>query len=976
MKILKPYNLKNLVYSVGVFLASGGLYYVVAQVGIQFAVIQKQASPIWPASGIAILLYSFLGPEAAAGQFIGNFLSDYGYRLSALPSLAVSFGNTMEAIACVLIYRRLMENNRFYGVHSKAIFALFSATTATAISATIGVLALFADKLIDQTSIFSNWTTWWTGDLIGALIFIPFAFKIFEDTSSSFNLVKRKYVLFFIFILTTGCLSYFVFFSVAGPAYLFILFIPLILAAIYLDSFWIFITSLFISFFSIAATFLGNGPFSGLVLGDNFIHLQLFLLGFGVTSIGLASLSRAGLHSRTIIALIFGWTLTGLTFYSFFNSNKYSDQKLFNLKAEQAEASLRAKVDDYVSLLNSGVGLFSTSSKITREEWRKFNELLLKKSGLSSVDSVGVALVSASSNSSKKELGKLSVKYFEPYYRVDHAAGSDFSKDENIYRAAIQARDSGAPAATEKIQLYSDSDKGSYFIMMAPFYKKGAIIQTLSQRQQAFSGVVYVPISIKRFVESSLGKYQSEIILNAFSGSHYVPAQVFFKSTVTGDTSKEKIVHHIKLAGQLLSLVWQKSSHFESAATVIFSLISFFGAILVLLLVLMLSSLQSLATTAGKIAEDKTKEVVEKNKIWKKLTETAPVGIFLTDESGKCTYVNPMWSKLTGLSLEQSLGDGWLEAIYEDDFSLMSQNWKQLKKTGRFNCKYRFIRPDQTIAHISGQAVPLQGLNNDITGYLGIVQDITELVERNMALIASSRLSSLGEMASGIAHEINNPLSIILGKSALLKILIEDNSFDREKATQFLMHISDTTHRIAKIIKGLRAFARDTDGVPFEANSLHDVINDTLELCSERFYNNHIELKLPDVAIDQLYFFGRSEQIAQVLLNLLNNAFDAAYSADHKWVEVKVKASQEKIQIIVIDSGVGINPQLIEKIFEPFYTSKEVGKGTGLGLSISKGIVENHLGRLFLDPLAQQTTFTIEIPRLNVSHEDPIKFIG
>ena len=243
-------------------------------------------------------------------------------------------------------------------------------------------------------------------------------------------------------------------------------------------------------------------------------------------------------------------------------------------------------------------------------------------------------------------------------------------------------------------------------------------------------------------------------------------------------------------------------------------------------------------------------------------------------------------------------------------------------------------------------------------------------------MIASSRLSSLGEMASGIAHEINNPLSIILGKSALLKLLIENNNFDSSKANQFLMHISDTTHRIAKIIKGLRAFARDTSGVPFEANSLHDVISDTLELCSERFYNHHIELKLPERGKSEIYFFGRSEQIAQVLLNLLNNAFDAAIEAKYKWVEVKVKANQEKIQISVIDSGFGINSQLIEKIFEPFYTSKEVGKGTGLGLSISKGIVENHLGRLFLDPLASHTTFIIEIPRLNVSPENPIEFIG
>lgn len=976
MTIFKPFTLKKFVTSIAVICGSSALYYVVAQIGVQLAIIQKHASPIWPASGIGILLFSFLGPEAAIGIFLGNFLSDFGHRLSLLPSLAVSSGNVLEAIVCVLVYRQLMKNNRFYGVHSKAIFALFSVATAAAISATVGAFALSADKIFDQSLVFSNWITWWTGDLIGALFFIPFAFKIFTDTSSLISLLKKKYILFCILCGATLSLSYFVYFSVNGPPFLFVLFLPLILAAVWLDSNWIFIISSFICVYSVAATISGNGPFGGAGLSDNLIHLQLFLLGFGITAIGLASLREAGLHVRSVIALVFGWTLTGLTFLSFYNANTVSDQKRFTLKTEQAEESLRAKAEDYVRLLNSGVGLFSSSPKVNQEDWQKFTESLLKSSDLSSVDSVGVALVAPNNQKLKKSLGALTVRYFEPFYRVDHAVGSDLSKDENIFQAALRARDSGAPAATNKIQLYPDSDRGSFFILMTPFYRKKLEIKTVSQRRQAFLGIIYVPVSIERYVESAIGKQQSEIILNAFFDSGAGGEQDFYKPISKGIGSKNRIVHHFDLFGQPLSLVWQKSSYFESASSVIFSLISFFGAILVLLLVLMLSSLQSLATTAQKIAEDKTKEVIEKNKIWKKLTETAPVGIFLTDENGKCTYVNPMWSKLTGLSLQQALGDGWLQAIYEDDYSMISQKWNQLKSTGRFKCNYRFIRLDQTIVHILGEAVPLQGLKNEITGYLGTVQDTTEIVKKNMALVASSRLSSLGEMASGIAHEINNPLSIILGKAALLKLLIEDHQFDREKANQFLAQISDTTHRIAKIIKGLRSFARDTSGVPFEASSLYDVINDTLELCRERFSNHQIDIKLPDTLKSELYFFGRAEQIAQVLLNLLNNAFDAALESDSKWVEIKIDTEPEKIQVRVIDSGARINPQLIEKMFEPFYTSKQVGKGTGLGLSISKGIVENHFGRLFLDPLALHTTFVIEIPRLNNSFENPNTFIG
>ncbi|MGE3260729.1 MAG: PAS domain S-box protein [Bacteriovoracia bacterium] len=279
-----------------------------------------------------------------------------------------------------------------------------------------------------------------------------------------------------------------------------------------------------------------------------------------------------------------------------------------------------------------------------------------------------------------------------------------------------------------------------------------------------------------------------------------------------------------------------------------------------------------------------------------------------------------------------------------------------------------FHRFEWTYKKTDGTEFPVEVTLNRVTinGHdlsLMTWHDLTEQRESQARITQSSKLASLGEMAGGLAHEINNPLTIIKTKAEQITLKLErEKSIDPAWLMEKIKVVDQTVDRIAKIIKGLKSFARDSRFDPMDSCDLRAVIEDTLSLCSARFMSHNIDLsvKVPKTA---LQLECRSVQLAQVFLNLLNNAFDAVQESSRPWVRIEAREDKVSFEISITDSGPGVEKSLRSKIMHPFFTTKEIGKGTGLGLSISRGIVEAHGGKLFLDEDSPHTRFVVSLPK-------------
>lgn len=316
--------------------------------------------------------------------------------------------------------------------------------------------------------------------------------------------------------------------------------------------------------------------------------------------------------------------------------------------------------------------------------------------------------------------------------------------------------------------------------------------------------------------------------------------------------------------------------------------------------------------------------------------------------------------ELMRLKLESTLkrpvgmGVDYIDAMFDAGFNMASE-WVFVHRSGSRFLGQLFI----------GKVV---NENGHTTGYLAVVEDVTQkrqrekqIKEQEDQIIASARLASLGEMAAGIAHEINNPLTIINGHVGVLRRLLGARGLAGDAEVQKRVEVVEsTTQRIAKIVKGLRYYARESDLGDMEWVTVDAIIDDTLAFCSDKFRHEGVELIArlePNLKV-----YVRPYQISQVLLNLLNNAADAVQAVGTRKVVVEAKAVKDGVEISVSDSGPGVPAFLREKIMEPFFTTKEVGKGVGLGLSISEGIVRSHDGRFYIDEEAKQTRFVVWLP--------------
>jgi PAS domain S-box-containing protein len=351
-------------------------------------------------------------------------------------------------------------------------------------------------------------------------------------------------------------------------------------------------------------------------------------------------------------------------------------------------------------------------------------------------------------------------------------------------------------------------------------------------------------------------------------------------------------------------------------------------------------------------------------RIFNTLSSGTPMGLFIIQD-GNFKFVGSQFEKITGYNIEEAVDLVPQKLVHPDDSKMVRKNAIDMLKGLRSTpYEYRIIRKNGQLAWFveSVASIDYQGRRAVMIAGIDITEQKRAEAVRKEAEQRSqiaSRLATVGEMAAGIAHEINNPLTTVIGYTELLMQSDIPDSIRKD-----LRFINNGAQRVADIVHRMLTFARQTKPERRYVN-INDVIQNTLDMQLYSLNNNNIQVEtrlekgLPLTMAD-------SGQLQQVFLNLIINAMtEMKMSHGGGKLQIQTRQVENIIRITFKDSGPGISRENIEKIFNPFFTTREIGKGTGLGLSVCHGIVTGHNGKIYVKSKSGKgATFFVDLPIL------------
>jgi two-component system, cell cycle sensor histidine kinase and response regulator CckA len=365
-----------------------------------------------------------------------------------------------------------------------------------------------------------------------------------------------------------------------------------------------------------------------------------------------------------------------------------------------------------------------------------------------------------------------------------------------------------------------------------------------------------------------------------------------------------------------------------------------------------------------KETEEALRESEEK---YRKVLSANPDPVVVYDDEGKVIYFNAAFTRVFGWCLEECLNQ-------KMDFFAPADNWIETRmmiekvKSGEdfYGIETQRFTKDKKRVDVSMSGAVYRDSEGRPMGSIISLRDITDKKRLKAEAMRAGHLASIGELAAGVAHEINNPISGIIGYAEIL----QDRAIEQGDDSDIPEKIIKEGERIADIVKNLLSFARDRKEDHSPAH-IKDILSDTLGLTERRITKEGIRISV-NVPADLPNIKARSKEIQQVFLNVINNAHyalnqRAPEAGDDKFLEIESNTitlhGKNYIRTTFYDNGSGIAKNILNRISEPFFSTKPQGEGTGLGLSISHGIVENHGGRLWFESVeGAYTKAVIDLP--------------
>ena len=355
---------------------------------------------------------------------------------------------------------------------------------------------------------------------------------------------------------------------------------------------------------------------------------------------------------------------------------------------------------------------------------------------------------------------------------------------------------------------------------------------------------------------------------------------------------------------------------------------------------------------------EKAEELARLKEFSENIIESVNVGILVVDFDGRVTTWNSSLEEVFGIARERALRRR-VEDIFDPDLIdtmrnvIGGESWA-IRDT-RHIYKYNASTEDGRPLTLNVSLAPFEAARGVVTGTLVVIENVTERAQLEQQLLEREKLSSIGLLAAGVAHEVNTPLAGISSYAQMLLQQVQESDPKRK----LLEKIQVQTVRASGIVNNLLNFSRTGDA-QFREIDINRVLEDTLQLLEPQLRNEKFRISCT-YGEELQPAYGSASKLQQVFMNLILNARDAMPNGGR--LTVHTRAVDTSLVIDFRDTGVGIAPENIARIYDPFFTTKEVGQGTGLGLALSYGIIQEHNGRIFVESRpGEGAHFTIKLP--------------
>jgi PAS domain S-box-containing protein len=383
--------------------------------------------------------------------------------------------------------------------------------------------------------------------------------------------------------------------------------------------------------------------------------------------------------------------------------------------------------------------------------------------------------------------------------------------------------------------------------------------------------------------------------------------------------------------------------------------------------------LQKLNLHLEEMVEERTLKLSLSEKKFRNFFTNSKDMVFFCDSKNRLVNINSAGLEMLGYTIEED-PELTLRDIFQNKGDL-DHYFETLIPIGFIeDLEVEFVRADGTVVYVLLSATAVYNDEHEFIGCEGIAKDLTRVRTMMEQLVASEKMASVGQMAAGVAHEINTPLGVILGYSQLM---MDDFSPESEEG-QNLEVIERQTKACRKIVADLLKFSRQSESAR-ENLSINELLEDVLAITEHSLNMDHIHIHR-SFGRDLPGIVGDTEKLRQVFFNFINNAHHAMeeQGGGELYISSHYEDETHRVVATVRDTGHGIPEELVTKIFDPFFTTKSVGKGTGLGLSVSYGIIQEHNGVIEIEsPVknvdgmdeAKGTAFQVKLP---AAPRDPI----